>query len=78
MNKENISILCGGISTEHDVSIESAKSILKHINKEKYTPFIFYISPNKKALLYKAKNKIKIPTEDSMKDFFTEVIKLKI
>ena len=77
MNKENISILCGGISTEHDVSIESAKSILKHINKEKYTPFIFYISPNKKALLYKAKNKIKIPTEDSMKDFFTEVIKLK-
>ena len=38
-----LGIIYGGISTEHDVSIMSAKSILENLNKEKYEIYPVYI-----------------------------------
>ena len=34
--KKNIGVIFGGMSTEHEVSIESSKSIIKYLDKEKY------------------------------------------
>ena len=39
-----LGIIYGGISTEHDVSIMSAKSILENLNKEKYEIHEIYIN----------------------------------
>lgn len=36
MDKKTIGILFGGVSSEHDISTISAKSIISNINKEKY------------------------------------------
>lgn len=36
MNKLNVCVLFGGISPEHEVSLRSAESVLKHMNPEKY------------------------------------------
>lgn len=36
MSKQKVAIIFGGKSTEHEISKLSAKSILKHIDKEKY------------------------------------------
>ena len=35
MNKLNVCILFGGMSTEHEVSLRSAESVLNNIDKEK-------------------------------------------
>ena len=43
MKKISIGILFGGESTEHDVSIVSATSIIENINKQKYNIIPFYI-----------------------------------
>ena len=43
MNKLKIGIIFGGMSTEHDVSIVSGKSIIEHLNKDKYEIFPIYI-----------------------------------
>jgi len=36
MKKTNLLIICGGQSGEHDVSLSSASSIIKHLNQNKY------------------------------------------
>lgn len=41
---KKIAIFCGGPSSEHEVSILSAKKIYEFINKEKYKPYFFYIT----------------------------------
>lgn len=43
MNKLKLGIIYGGISTEHEVSIKSAKSVIENLNKEKYEVFDVYI-----------------------------------
>lgn len=43
MNKLNLGIIYGGISTEHEVSIKSATSVIENLNKEKYEIFDIYI-----------------------------------
>ncbi len=43
MEKKNIGILFGGKSAEHEVSINSARSIFKAIDKEKYVPILIFI-----------------------------------
>lgn len=54
---KKVTILYGGPSNEHDVSIASAKNILKNINQNKYSVFEIYI--NKKGIFYfKENNKI--------------------
>ncbi len=46
MKKIRLGIICGGMSTEHDVSLDSANSILKNIDKSKYVIFRIYIEKN--------------------------------
>ena len=43
MSKLNLAIVFGGKSTEHEISLLSAKSILKHVNQEKYNLYLIYI-----------------------------------
>ena len=43
----NVYILCGGPSSEHDISLRSALNISKNLNEEKYKIKLVYI--NKKA-----------------------------
>ena len=43
-----LGIIYGGISTEHDVSIMSAKSILENLNKEKYEIYRDFSKKNPK------------------------------
>jgi len=43
MKKISIGVLFGGKSTEHDVSIVSATSIIENMNKQKYNIIPFYI-----------------------------------
>lgn len=48
--KTKVSVIVGGMSTEHDVSLMSGKSILKNIDKEKYIIKVVYL--NKKGETY--------------------------
>ena len=41
--KIKLGIIFGGMSTENEVSVQSAKSIMKELNKEKYEIFPIYI-----------------------------------
>lgn len=43
MKKEKLGIIFGGMSTENEVSVVSANSILKNIDREKYEIFPIYI-----------------------------------
>lgn len=43
MNKIKLGVIFGGTSTEHDVSIVSATSVIKNLNKEKYEITPIYI-----------------------------------
>lgn len=49
--KKKLGIIFGGMSTENEVSVQSAKSIMKELNKEKYEIFPIYIS--KEGIWYK-------------------------
>lgn len=42
--KKKLGVIFGGMSTENEVSVQSAKSIMKELNKEKYEIFPIYIS----------------------------------
>lgn len=46
-----IAIFCGGPSSEHEVSLNSAKTIFKFIDKKKYEVYFFYISKENKCKL---------------------------
>ena len=39
---KKVVVIFGGISTEHDVSVISAKSVIKNIDKEKYCKRYIY------------------------------------
>ena len=51
-NMIKLGIIYGGISTEHDVSIMSAKSVIENLNKEKYDIHEIYINKYGKWLEY--------------------------
>ena len=40
MNKINLGVIFGGMSTEHEVSVVSGTSILKNLNKEKFDLYV--------------------------------------
>ena len=62
MNKK-IAIIFGGMSTEHDVSIVSGLSVIKHLNKNNYEITPIYIDKNGEWFLYnKNINEIDIPS----------------
>lgn len=46
MNKKNLAVIFGGLSTEHDVSVVSGSSVIKNLNKEKYNITPIYIDLN--------------------------------
>lgn len=58
--KIKLGIIFGGMSTENEVSVQSAKSIMKELNKEKYEIFPIYIS--KEGTWYKY-----LETEETIK-----------
>jgi len=41
--RKKIAVIFGGKSTEHEVSVVSATSVVQHLNKEKYSVFPIYI-----------------------------------
>lgn len=54
--KKNILLLFGGQSTEHDISLRSATTILTHIDREKYDVYAVGITKEGKWLLYQGQN----------------------
>ena len=59
--KTKIIIVCGGPSSEHDVSLMSTDSILEHIDRDKYDLSLLYITRDKKVTLLSAGNFSPIP-----------------
>jgi D-alanine-D-alanine ligase len=53
MKKQKVAVVCGGPSREYEVSLNTAQSMLENLNNEKYEVWVFYMSKNKKARLYK-------------------------
>ena len=53
--KENIVVLFGGQSPEHEISLMSATTIIKNIDKEKYNIYPIGITKEGKWLLYQGK-----------------------
>jgi len=41
---KNIAIFCGGVSAEHEISIRSARNIIKAIDKQEFNPILVIIS----------------------------------
>lgn len=41
---KNLAIFCGGVSAEHEVSIRSARNIIKAIDKQEFNPILVIIS----------------------------------
>jgi D-alanine-D-alanine ligase len=75
MVKKKIAIFCGGPSSEHEVSLNSAKTIYQKIDKEKYELYFFYISKKVLCKLLIANNDIQfkkittsIPLVQGLKD----------
>ncbi|MDR1689009.1 MAG: D-alanine--D-alanine ligase [Clostridiales bacterium] len=52
MNKKNVMVLFGGVSTEHDISKISAASVIANIPEEKYNVIPVYITKEGRWLLY--------------------------
>ena len=71
---KKIAIFCGGPSSEHEVSISSATSILNNIDRTKYEVFIFYIQKDLQSIFFKADNKFIIPKGEGYGKFL-EVLK---
>ena len=53
MNKRNIAVVFGGVSSEHMVSCVSARSVIENINREKYNVYMLGITTEGKWYLYK-------------------------
>lgn len=53
MNKINAAVIFGGRSNEHDVSIQSAKSVISNINSDKYNLHLIGITRQGQWRLYK-------------------------
>lgn len=68
MNKLSVCVLFGGISPEHEVSLRSAESVLKNIDKEKYNVFPVGISKDGDWTLYAGKDYSLLPTGEWKKN----------
>lgn len=44
MTKQNVLLLCGGQSSEHEVSLNSARNVLNAIDRTKYSPTLLVLS----------------------------------
>jgi len=52
MNKLNVCVLFGGVSSEHDVSLISAKGMINNLDREKYNVYPVGITKDGRWLLY--------------------------
>ncbi|MBQ6381902.1 MAG: D-alanine--D-alanine ligase [Clostridia bacterium] len=52
MNKKNIAVVFGGVSSEHDVSCVSAKSVIENIKRDTYNVYMLGISKEGRWYLY--------------------------
>ena len=55
MSKINVALIFGGKSGEHEVSLLSAASICKHINRDKYNVFTIGITKEGRWMFYDGK-----------------------
>ncbi|MFM1524202.1 D-alanine--D-alanine ligase family protein [Helcococcus bovis] len=64
----DIHILCGGESSEHDISLRSARSIINHLDKQKYNVSYTYITKDGKFVPIGAYTEDIIDSEDIKTD----------
>ena len=57
MQKIKLGVIFGGMSTENEVSVVSANSILNNLDQEKYEIYPIYISKDGKWYEYQKKEK---------------------
>lgn len=50
---KKVLVLFGGVSSEHDISLISAKSVIENIPKDKYEPVLMGITKDGEWYLYK-------------------------
>ncbi len=59
-----IALVCGGPSSEHEISLKSTEAILKNIDRQKYEVFIFYIDKDLRCCFSSSKTeKLDIPAD---------------
>lgn len=63
-----IVLICGGPSSEHEVSIASTQAILKNIDRQKYEVWLFYITKDLRSCFYKPEKDFFVP-EDPRLEF---------
>ncbi len=56
MTQETLALICGGMSGEHEVSLQSAQSVLSAIDRKRFTPVIIGIDKMGIWRLYDEKN----------------------
>lgn len=74
MEKIKLGVICGGMSTENEVSVISASSILKNLNEEKYEVFPIYIDKNGDWYKWHAVEDIKLGEEIKNKEKIENII----
>ncbi len=78
---KKVAIFCGGPSSEYEVSLSSASTIYKHIDKKKYELYFFYISKKytcKLILASESVNLSKVKAENSLVKGLEDLRKKKI
>ena len=63
MEKINVCVLFGGISSEHEVSLRSAESVLEHIDAEKYNVFPIGITKTGAWFLFGGDDYSQLPSD---------------
>ncbi len=62
--KKNIAVIAGGYSGEHDISMNSARMIIKNIDKDKYNPYLVHITKEKWGHIDEDQNEIHVDKND--------------
>ena len=77
MNKIKLGLIFGGTSTERDISVCSASTMLKELDKEKYELFPIYIGKNGKWFKYleKEQKQLQLGEEIENKEEIDNVLK---
>ena len=68
MKKINVCVLFGGISSEHEVSLRSAESVLEHMDTEKYNIFPVGITKSGEWFLFGGEDYSQLPSDQWMEN----------
>ena len=60
-----VTLVCGGPSSEHEVSINSTKSLYEAIDKSKYEVSVFYITKDLNCIYFEPEKELNIPEDTS-------------